>query len=248
MNNKLTPNQQFWNESKESIEKMAEDKELQDIIKRLNHILTKHKYQYNFKWLDRPMIALPSDMYGFQEIFWKVKPDLIIETGIAHGGSTIFWASMMELLGGDGEVVAVDIDIREHNQEEIEKHHLYKRINLIQGSSIDSEIVEKVKEFAKGKKTVMVVLDSNHTHDHVMEEMKAYGGLVTKGSYMIVCDTIVEVVENISYDDRPWDYGNNPYTAVMQYMKENVGDFEIDYDIEKKILLTVAPSGWLVKQ
>lgn len=247
MSNKLTPNEQFWKESDEMLEKMAQDKELKEILGKLFDKYNEYGYGYNFHWQGRPIIALPSDVYGFQEIFWKVKPDLIIETGVAHGGSSIFWASMMELLGGDGQVLAIDIDIREHNRVEIENHAMFKRINLIEGSSIAQDTIDKVYDFAKGKKNIMVVLDSNHTHEHVLAEMNAYSKLVAKDSYMIVCDTTVEVLDNANFDNRPWGKGDNPYTAVMQYLKENDGEFTIDLDIERKILLTCATNGWLRK-
>src|SRR5215475_9721846 len=122
------------------------------------------KYSYNFSWMGRPIIQYPQDMIAMQEIIWQVKPDLIIETGIAHGGSLIYYASLLELIG-NGEVLGIDIDVREHNRKEIEKHPMYKRIQMLQGSSVDSEIINKVKEFAAGKKNVLVCLDSNHTHE-----------------------------------------------------------------------------------
>src|SRR6266516_3838603 len=135
-------------------------------------------YSYNFTWMGRPIIQYPQDMIAMQEIIWEVKPDLIIETGIAHGGSLIYYASLLELIG-KGEVMGIDIDIREHNRKEIEKHPMYKRIKMIQGSSISSEVIEQVKKIVTGKKIVLVSLDSNHTHEHVLSELNLYSPFVT---------------------------------------------------------------------
>lgn len=205
-------------------------------------------YSYNFSWLGRPIIQYPQDMIAMQEIIWEVKPDLIIETGIAHGGSLIFSASMLELVyactGNDGEVLAIDIDIRPHNRKAIEEHPMYKRISMIQGSSIDPAIVTQVIEKAKGKKRVLVCLDSNHTHEHVLDELKAYAPLTTIGSYCVVFDTVVEDMPKELAGDRPWGPGDNPKTAVWQYLKSH-SEFEIDKNIQNKLLITVAPDGYL---
>jgi len=183
-------------------------------------------------------------MIVLQEIIWQVKPDLIIETGIAHGGSLIFSASMLELLGNNGQVLGIDIDIREHNRVEIEKHPMFKRITMIQGSSIDKSVVQQVYNFAKDKKQVLVALDSNHTHEHVLRELQLYSPLVTKGSYLVVFDTIIEDMPEDFFLDRPWGKGNNPKTAVWDFLKSN-DRFEIDKEIENKLLITVAPDGYL---
>lgn len=201
-------------------------------------------YSYNFSWLGRPIIQYPQDMIAVQEIIWQVKPDLIIETGIAHGGSLIFDASMLELLGDGGQVLGIDIDIREHNRVEIEKHPMFKRITMIEGSSIDEEIVRQVYDFAKGKKRVMVFLDSMHTHDHVLKELELYSPLVTAGSYLVVFDTIIEDMPEDFFPDRLWGKGNNPKTAVWEFLKKN-DYFEIDKEMENKLLITVAPDGYL---
>jgi cephalosporin hydroxylase len=178
-----------------------------------------------------------------QEIIWKIKPDLIIETGIAHGGSLIFYASMLELLGGNGQVVGIDIDIRKHNRVEIEKHPMFKRITMIEGSSTEEKIVEEVRRLAEGKK-VLVCLDSNHTHEHVLCELELYAPLVSVGNYCVVFDTIIEDMPAGSFSDRPWDKGKNPKTAVYEFLKNN-DYFEIDKNIENKLLITVAPDGYL---
>ena len=202
------------------------------------------KYSYNFTWMGRPIIQYPQDMIAMQEIIWNVKPDLIIETGIAHGGSLIYYASLLELLGGNGHVLGIDIDIRAHNRVEIEKHPMFKRITMFEGSSIAPEMAERVREFAKPYQTILLVLDSNHTHDHVLQELNLYTPLVSKGSYCVVFDTIVEDMPSGSFPDRPWDKGNNPKTAVWEFLKTN-NDFGIDREIENKLLITAAPDGYL---
>jgi cephalosporin hydroxylase len=165
------------------------------------------QYSYNFSWLGRPIIQYPQDIVAMQEIIWEVKPDLIIETGIAHGGSLILSASILELVavctGIEGEVIGIDIDIRPHNRLAIERHPLYKRISMIEGSSIDPEIVALVEARAKGKERILVCLDSNHTHEHVLAELKAFAPLTTVGSYCVVFDTVVEDVPKELSGDRP---------------------------------------------
>jgi cephalosporin hydroxylase len=202
------------------------------------------KYSYNFSWMGRPIIQYPQDIIAMQEIIWNVRPDLIIETGIAHGGSLIFYASMLELLGEEGKVLGIDVDVRKHNRHEIEKHPMYKRISMIEGSSIDESVVETVREYSRGRKRVLVCLDSLHTHDHVLRELEAYSPFVTTGSYCVVFDTIVEDLPNEYSADRPWGKGNNPKTAVWKFLKKN-DRFVIDKEIENKLLITVAPDGYL---
>jgi cephalosporin hydroxylase len=182
-------------------------------------------------------------MIAMQEIIWQLKPDLIIETGIAHGGSLIFYASILELIG-KGEVVGIDIDLREHNRKEIENHPMYKRITMINGSSVSEDTVNKVRAVAAGKQTVMVALDSNHTHDHVLKELEYYAPLVTPGSYCVVFDTIVEDLPDDYLPGRPWRKGNNPKTAVYAFLQANTG-FVIDHSIDNKLLVSVAPHGYL---
>lgn len=203
---------------------------------------TKAKYSYHFRWMGRPIIQYPQDILAMQEILWQVQPELVIETGVAHGGSLIFYASMLELIGR-GEVLGIDINIRSHNRAAIEAHRMMKRIRLLEGSSIAPEIAAQVVAAAAGKRT-LVVLDSNHTHEHVLAELELYAPLVTVGSYCVVMDTVVEDVPPGSYPDRPWDRGNNPKTAVFAYLKSHP-EFEIDEGIDHKLLLSVAPSGYL---
>ncbi len=209
----------------------------------------KYKYSYNFSWLGRPIIQYPQDMVAMQEIIWQVQPDLIIETGIAHGGSLIFSASMQELnaaCGGpqDAEVLGIDIDIRAHNREAIKAHPMAKRISMIQGSSIAPDVIEQVKSKAVGRQRVLVCLDSHHTHDHVLAELEAYAPLTSVGSYCVAFDTIVEDMPAEMFRDRPWGPGNNPKTAVRKYLKTHP-EFEIDKRIDHKLLISVAPDGYL---
>ena len=206
---------------------------------------TATKYSYHFSWMGRPIIAFPQDMIAMQEIIWEVKPDLIIETGVAHGGSIVYYASLLELIGGDGLVIGIDIDIRKHNRDLIEAHPMMKRIKLIEGSSLSEEVVNQVKEIAAEKKTIMVCLDSNHTHDHVLEELKLYAPLTTAGSYCVVFDTVVEdMPADWDWGIRPWGVGNNPKTAVFEYLKTD-DNFKIDKSIDNKLLISVVPDGYL---
>lgn len=240
----MDPIEEFKQERSKAIEKMSQDEELKR--KSLDWMLhaDKYKYTYNYSWLGRPIIKYPNDIVFTQEIIWDVKPDLIIETGIAHGGSIIFSASMLELIGGDGQVVAVDIDIREHNRKEIEKHPMYKRITMFKGSSISEALVNKIREIAKTKKRVMVFLDSNHTHEHVLKELELYAPLVSVGSYIILPDTFIEYFPKGYFSDRPWDVGNNPMTAIKEFLSKN-DNFIIDKEREKKLMITEGLNGYL---
>ena len=206
-------------------------------------------YSYNFSWMGRPVIQYPQDLVAMQEIIWRVQPDLIIETGIAHGGSLIFSAAMLELnaaCGGpaDAKVLGLDIDIRAHNRQAIEAHPMSRRISMIEGSSTAPEVIEQVRRFASGRKSVLVCLDSNHTHAHVLAELEAYAPLATVGSYCVVFDTIVEDLPKEMYPDRPWGPGDNPKTAVHEYLKSHP-EFEIDHAVDHKLMISVAPEGYL---
>ncbi len=220
---------------------------------------TAPKYCYNFAWLGRPIIQYPQDMVAMQELIWQIKPDLIIETGIAHGGSLIFSASMLALLDmvdaiekgtvidprqSQRKVLGVDIDIRAHNREAIDAHPMASRIQMIQGSSIAPEIIQQVQDIAKDYSRILVCLDSNHTHEHVLAELEAYAPMTSVGSYCVVFDTIVEDLPAEMYPDRPWGPGDNPKTAVWEYLKTH-HEFEIDKSIPHKLLITVAPDGYL---
>lgn len=242
----MDPIEEFKKERMEDMDLMSKDKELRQ--KSLDWMIhaEKYKYTYNYSWLGHPIIKYPNDIVLQQEIIWEVRPDLIIETGIAHGGSIILSASMLELLGEDGIVVGVDIDIRKHNRKEIEKHPLFKRIKLLEGSSTSDEILNEIKEIAKNKKKRMVFLDSLHTHDHVLDELRSYAPLVSVGSYLVVSDTFIEFFPRGHYSNRPWDLGSNPYTALQEFLSEN-DDFIIDTKKENKLLITDGINGWLKK-
>lgn len=225
----------------------------------LMRVTTEPKYSYNFSALGRPIIQYPQDMVAIQELIWEIRPDLIIETGIAHGGSLILSASMLALLDmcdaiNKGEtidprkskrkVLGVDVDIRSHNRAAINAHPMASRIQMIQGSSIAPEVIEQVREVASDYQRILVCLDSNHTHEHVLAELDAYAPLVSKDSYCVVFDTIVEDLPAEMFPDRPWGPGNNPKTAVREYLKTHP-EFEIDKSIQHKLLITVAPDGYL---
>ena len=227
---------------------MAADSVLQEDARNLFNKTCEYCYSYNFTWLGRPIIQYPQDIVAMQEIIWQVRPDLIVETGIAHGGSLIMYASMLELIAacgeGEGEVLGIDIEIRPHNRQAIESHPMFKRISMIEGSSIEPGVIEQVHNRTKDKRRVLVVLDSNHTHDHVLAELDAYGALASLGSYCVVFDTVVEDMPSDAFLDRPWGKGNNPKTAVWQWLKTHP-EFEIDKSIQNKLLITVAPDGFL---
>ncbi len=235
---------EFELEKRASIARMGQDRDLAGLTRQWFELSCRHKYSYNFTWMGRPIIQFPQDILAMQELIWQVRPELIVETGIAHGGSLIFYASMLELLGGEGRVLGIDIDIRPHNRAEIEKHPMFRRIDMIEGSSIDADIVGRVRETASGKRPVLVVLDSNHTHDHVLAELRAYAPLVTAGSYLVVFDTVVEHMSKDFFPDRPWGPGDNPKTAVEAYLKE-CDRFAVDRAIDDKLLISVAPGGFL---
>ncbi len=235
--------EQFNKEKEERINSYSNDKNFKEISQKWLLESFQKKYEYNFNWLGRPIIQFPFDIIAMQEIIWEVKPDLIIETGIAHGGSIIFSASMLEIIG-KGEGLGIDIDIRKHNRTEIENHTMSKRISMIESSSVSPEIIEKVEEFVSGKEKILVFLDSNHTHEHVLQELKLYSKFVSKGSYIVVFDTFVEDLPDEFSKDRPWGKGNNPKTAVWEFLSENK-NFEIDKFIENKLIITSVPDGFL---
>ena len=217
-------------------------------------------YSYNFEWLSRPIIQYPQDIVAFQEIVWKVKPDLIIEMGIARGGSLIFSASLLAMLDlcehGDAKltprsdkprrVLGVDIDIRSHNLDALKAHPLYPRLSLIEGSSIEDDVIQQVKKVAKDYNNILVCLDSNHTYDHVIAELEAYAFLTTPGSYCIVFDTVIEDMPEEMHNNRQWGTGNSPKTAVKEFINKN-SEFKIDKSIQDKILITAAPDGYLIR-
>lgn len=223
---------------------MSRDARVREITRQWFDETARHRYSYNFTWLGRPIIQYPQDIVALQEIVWSTKPDLIVETGVAHGGSLILSASLLQLLGSDGLVVGVDIDIRPPNRAAIEAHPLAGRIKLIQGSSTSRAVFEQVQAIAVGRSRTLVILDSNHTHEHVLQELELYSSMVHSGSYLVVMDTVIEVMADDAFPDRPWSRGNNPRTAVREFLAHN-HRFEVDQEIENKLLITVAPGGYL---
>jgi cephalosporin hydroxylase len=255
----MRPHELFKTQCAQNINLQGHDEELESLAREFFNGTFKYKYSYNFECLGRPIIQYPQDIVVLQELIWKVQPDLIIETGIAHGGSLILSASMLAMLDmcdaiqagltikpnqSQRRVLGIDIDIRAHNRAAIEAHPMASRIQMIQGSSIASEIINQVHQVAKNYERVLVCLDSNHTHDHVLAELQAYAPLTSVDSYCIVFDTIIEDMPADMFRDRPWGPGNNPKTAVWKYLEKNPG-FVIDNSIQHKLLITVAPDGYL---
>lgn len=248
--------QAFREECEENAQGASADAELQ--AKSLDWLVhsCRHKYSYNFTWLGRPIIQYPQDIIAIQELVWTVKPDLIIETGIAHGGSLILNASLLALLdlcegrtGAPRRVLGVDIEIRPHNRTAIEEHPLASRIGLIEGSSISVEVMSLVRVATASAERVLVILDSNHTHEHVLRELELYSPLVSPGSYCVVFDTVVEDMPVDFFPDRPWGAGDNPKTAVHAFLESKEGrDFVIDRALQNKLLITVAPDGFLQRR
>lgn len=249
----------FENEVSSRLKNVPNERRLIKASSEFVHQSVSPKYVYNFAWLGRPIIQYPQDMVAIQELIWSVKPDLIIETGIAHGGSLILSASMLAQLDledaiaakqsidpskSNRKVLAVDIDIREHNRMAIEAHHMSSRIEMIQGSSLDPNIVQQIQDIAGNYQKVMVLLDSNHTHQHVLSELEFYAPLTSVDSYCIVFDTLVEDMPPDAYPDRSWGPGDNPKTAVLEYLKTHT-EFQVDELIENKILISSCPNGYL---
>lgn len=269
--NELAPADQFEADKVANIGRMGQEPSLRELSLRWNIATAPHKYCYNFSFLGRPIIQFPQDMVALQELIWATRPDLILETGIAHGGSLIMSASMLALLDycdavergttldpakTSRRVLGIDIDVRPHNRAAIESHPMAHRIDMIEGSSIDPETISRVHDIARAYSRVLVCLDSNHTHDHVLAELEAYAPLTSPGSYCCVFDTVIEDLPADSFPDRPWDRGNNPKTAVHEYLQRlrtagrTAADgrplrLEADRSIEDKLLITVAPGGYL---
>ncbi len=255
----MSPILRFEKERKDRIHSNGRDAKFQAVSQDWSIKAMAEMYMYNFSSLGRPIIQFPQDMVAVQELIWQVKPDLIVETGIAHGGSLIQSAMMLAILdicdaiesnsasmptASKRKVLGIDIDIRAHNKEAIEAHPMSSRIEMIEGSAVDHDVISQVHEFSKDYKNVMVMLDSMHTHDHVLGELEAYADLVTVGNYCIVFDTFVEDLPDNLVSDRPWKKGDNPKTAVHEWLKNNP-NFEIDSSVHDKLLITVAPDGYL---
>ena len=238
--------EKFKDECRKEIAEQGADIDLASATRGWMDRANGRKYSYHFEWLGRPIIQYPQDIVAMQELIWSVRPQLIIETGIAHGGSLIFSASMLELIAacgaGDGLVVGIDIDIRPHNRQAIQAHPLAKRITMIEGSSIEPDVIDRVHAIAQDKERILVCLDSNHAHDHVLAELNAYAPLASVGSYCVVFDTVIEDLPVDSFPDKPWRKGSNAKTAVWKWL-ESHPEFVIDDSIQNKLLATVAPDG-----
>lgn len=255
----MNPVHQFDQERQARLQSYAKDTSFQALSREWLQASMQRQYVYNFDWLGRPIIQYPQDMVAMQDLVWRVRPDLIIETGIAHGGSLVLSASLLAMLdmcdaieaGGMFDprfsrrrVVGIDIDIRAHNRAAIEAHPMASRITMVQGSAVAPEVVAQVHDIAQGYQRVMVCLDSMHTHDHVVGELNAYAPLVSSGSYCVVFDTFVENMPPGFFVDRPWDVGNNPQTAVKEWLRSHP-EFSVDSDMEQRLQVTVAPQGFL---
>ena len=234
----------FQKEVEQSIDAACADEEFIGISRAWFEKSVTHRYPYNFTWMGIPIIQYPQDIIAMQELVFMTKPDLIIETGVAHGGSLVFYASMLELLGEGGRVAGIDIDIRKHNRERLERHPMYSRITLIEGSSIGEETVNTAYKLAEGCRNPLVILDSLHTHEHVSAELMAYSPLIGIGGYIVVFDTIIEEMPGYFYADRPWAVGNNPKTAVEEFIADS-DSFIVDDSFDRKLLLTTCPGGIL---
>jgi cephalosporin hydroxylase len=258
---KKTPAEAFIQENEQSIQELSESTEIRHLTQHWVNEVARHRYTYLFTSLGRPIIQFPQDMVAIHELIWETRPDLIIETGIAHGGSLIHNASMLAMLDmcdaieakttidpgqSKRKALGIDIDIRPHNRQAIESHPLASRIQMIEGSSISLEVIEQVRSIAQNYERVMVCLDSNHTHEHVLAELQAYAPQVSSGCYCVVFDTIIDDMPDHFFINRPWGAGNNPKTAVHEYL-ESTPSFAIDQRIESKLVITVAPDGYLKK-
>ena len=246
-NDRHDPNARFLREVDERIARQSRNDGFKATSLRWLNEADACGYEYNFSWMGRPIIQYPQDIVAMQEIIWRTRPDLIVETGVAHGGTTIFYASMLDLIGNGGRVVGIDVDIRAHNRAGLEDHPVFKngRIVLLEGSSTDPQVVERVRALAAGQTRVLVCLDSDHSHDHVLAELRTYSPLVRAGQYVVVFDTSIDVLAREDYGDRPWGRGDSPMTAVAAFLQEN-HRFVPDEAVEAKLLITSAPNGFLL--
>jgi len=255
----MTPDEEFKEQCSGEVREMHADSELRDLTRRWFAKANALNYSYHFESMGRPVIQYPQDLIALQEIIYEVRPDVVIETGIARGGSLIHSASQLALLDVIDAIVSgtiidpnvshrcvigIDIDIREHNRAAIERHPMSSRIHMIQGSSADPRVVEQITRLIKPGQTVLVLLDSNHTHEHVLAELRAYAPLVSMGSYCVVYDTVIEHMPVGSFPDRPWAIGDNPMTAVAEFLQDHP-EFRVDETISDKLQITVAPMGYL---
>jgi cephalosporin hydroxylase len=230
-------------ERHENAQKLAGAQHLKDLAVDFMRETGPYKYTYNFRWMGVPLIQFPQDLVAIQEIIWDTRPEVVVETGIAHGGGLVFYASMLAMAGIDGLALGVEIDFREHNRRVIEAHPMASRIQVVDGSSIDPTTVQRVKELIGGRRT-LVILDSNHTHEHVLAELELYSPLVKKGSYLVVFDTTIEDQPEGFFSGKPWSKTNNPKTAVREFLQKT-DRFEVDLEMESRLLITVAREGYL---
>lgn len=237
------PYEVFDQECRASAAEMAQDPAVRKATVDWMEATLPHRYSYNFRWMGRPIIQYPQDIVSLQEIIWNTRPDLIIETGVAHGGSSVFFASMLQLVGG-GRVAVVDIEVRPHNRSALESHPMAPHIEIIEADAVAPETIDRVTQLASNADRVMVVLDSNHTHEHVLAELHGYGPLVSQGCYLAVLDTVIQDLPAESYPDRPWGVGNNPRTAVAEYL-DGGAPFDVDSSYDDKLLIGSAPGGYL---
>ncbi len=234
---------EFERSRREHAAALANDEAAQRLAHQLFAASDRHNYSYLWDWLGMPIIQTPADIVTLQEIVWNTRPDVIVELGIARGGSLIFYSSILQLIGR-GRVIGVDIDIREHNRRAIEAHPLSGRVTMIEGSSIDADVVRRVRSELTADDEVMVVLDSNHTHAHVLQELRLYAPLVTTGQFLVVADTVVEHIPEQAHRPREWGPGNNPKTALTEFLAD-CDSFEIDPWINGKLLISNSPGGYL---
>lgn len=224
---------------------MARD---QDLLHAARDVLARadsHRWLHQNTWMGEPVLNLPQDMFALQDIIWRTRPEFIIEIGVAWGGGMLFHSTLLEVLGG-GKVIGVDIFIPPDLRERLASHAtLSRRIELIEGSSIAPETVERVRSIVGASRRTLVVLDSHHTHDHVLAELRAYAPLVGRGCYLVAGDTIVEHIAAPAHRPRPWGPGNNPATAVKAFLSE-CPRFAVDQDLERRLLLSCHPGGYLV--
>jgi cephalosporin hydroxylase len=211
------------------------------------------KHIYSFTWMGRPIIQLPEDMVRAQEVIYRVKPDVIVETGVAHGGSLIFYASLFKMMGSAGRVIGVDIEVRPHNRAAIEAHELSPSITLVEGSSVDASVVERVRAMIKPGEKVLVLLDSNHTKAHVAAELEAYAPMVTAGSYIVATDGLMQYLDDVPRGKPEWK-GDNP-TAAAREFAERHAEFELQEpppfvfnEGEVQEHITHWPGAWLMRR
>jgi cephalosporin hydroxylase len=227
-----------------SAQKMFADKTLQ---KQALDILVKadeHRWIHQNSWFGEPLLNLPQDMFAIQDIVWRTRPEFIVEVGVAWGGSLLFEASLLEILGGK-KVIGIDIFIPNDLKQRLNSHgKVSEKLLLIEGSSTSSETLDKLKEVLAGSRKVLVILDSYHTHDHVLKELQLYSSFVGKDHYIICGDTIVEYIPSQLHRPRPWGPGNNPATAVKKFLSET-NRFEVDLKIDQRLLFSCHPGGYL---